>query len=69
MTAGSEFSRLPLAEQYRRLELLRAVVIALTAGDMAMFDRLVGDAAQTAGADVDGAELAEDVARWLEAQE
>ena len=68
MTAGSEFSRLPLREQYRRLELLRDIAIRLLSGDGDVMAELTQET-ETAGADGDGAQVAEDVARWLEAQE
>lgn len=68
MMVGSEFSRLPLKEQYRRLALLRDIVARLLAGDGDVMAELTQDT-ETAGADVDGAELAEVAARWLEAQE
>lgn len=68
MTHDSEFSRLPLAEQYRRLEWLRVAVVLLTSGDSSMIDRLLAGVESPATLP-DGAEVAEDVARWLEAQE
>lgn len=68
MMVGSEFSRLPLKEQYRRLALLRDIVARLLAGDGDVMADPTQDT-ETAGADVDGAELAEVAARWLEAQE
>ena len=69
MMVGSEFSRLPLKEQYRRLALLRDIVARLLAGDGDVMADPTQDTGETAGADVDGAELAEVAARWLEAQE
>ena len=54
MTAGDAFSRLPLREQRRRLELLRDVMIRLFSGDGDVIAELT-QAQKTE----DGAELAE----------
>lgn len=62
----TDFSSLPLRDQYSRLERLRAIVILLSLGDDDLIDRLLGDIVSPAAEPLpDGADLANAVEQWM----
>lgn len=60
------FDNLPLREQRRRLELLRAAVVLMVSGDSSMIDRMIGDIDPPVDDPIPGAEgVADAVDAWL----
>lgn len=62
----TDFSDLPLREQYARLERLRAIVMLLSLGDDDLVNRLLGDIVSPAAEPLpDATDLADAVDQWL----